>query len=97
MSVDWSTVRTERTVLAIVHNTTAATRLFDILPLFATDPRVQTIFTCPGSTAFTNGTHEYLARAGIDVLPWAEALDRPADLAIAASYGGDLHEVKAPL
>ncbi|WP_143266133.1 MULTISPECIES: hypothetical protein [Amycolatopsis] len=97
MSVEWSTVRTERTVLAIVHNTTAATRLFDILPLFATDPRVQTIFTCPGPSAFTNGTHEYLAKAGIDVLPWAEALERPADLAIAASYGGDLHKVKAPL
>ncbi|GAB3573732.1 hypothetical protein GCM10027445_33380 [Amycolatopsis endophytica] len=95
--VDWHTVRTERTVLVIVHNTTAATRLFDILPLFATDPRIQTVFTCPGSSAFTAGTHEYLAKAGIEVLPWETALRMPADLAISASYGGGLHDVAAPL
>jgi hypothetical protein len=99
VSVDrWSTVRAERTVLAVVHNTTAATRLFDILPLFAEDPRVETLFTCPGSSAFTAGTDEFLARAGItQVLPWKQALRRRSDLAIAASYGGDLHEITAPL
>lgn len=85
-------------MLAVVHNTTAATRLFDILPLFAEDPRIQTVFTCPGSSAFTAGTTEFLARAGIgEVLPWAQAVRRTPDFAIAASYGGDLHEIKAPL
>ncbi|TNC27315.1 hypothetical protein [Amycolatopsis alkalitolerans] len=99
MSVDrWSTVRAEKTVLAVVHNTTAATRLFDILPLFAEDPRVETVFTCPGSSAFTRGTGAFLARAGItEVLPWKQALRRRSDFAIAASYGGDLHEIDAPL
>ncbi|MTD59414.1 hypothetical protein [Amycolatopsis pithecellobii] len=99
MPVDsWSTVQAERTVLAVVHNTTAATRLFDILPLFAEDPRVETVFTCPGSSAFTRGTNEFLARAGItQVLPWPQALRHRADFAIAASYGGDLHEISAPL
>ncbi|GHF58262.1 hypothetical protein FHX82_000285 [Amycolatopsis bartoniae] len=99
MSVDsWSTVRPERTVLAVVHNTTAATRLFDILPLFAEDPRVETVFTCPGSSAFTAGTDEFLARAGITrLLPWRQALRHRPDFAIAASYGGDLHEISAPL
>jgi len=94
----WRTVRTERTVLAVVHNTTAATRLFDILPLFANDPRVETVFTCPGSSAFTEGTDEFLARAGITrLVPWKQAVRRRSDLAIAASYGGDLHEITAPL
>lgn len=99
MSVDrWGTVRTERTVLAVVHNTTAATRLLDILPLFAEDPRVETVFTVPGSSAFTDGTDEFLARAGItQLLPWRQALRRRSDFAIAASYGGDLHEISAPL
>jgi hypothetical protein len=85
-------------VLAVVHNTTAATRLLDILPLFATDPRIDTVFTCPGSSAFPGGTDEFLARAGItDLLPWKQALRRESDLAVAASYGGDLHKIKAPL
>jgi hypothetical protein len=99
VSVDrWGTVRTERSVLAVVHNTTAATRLFDILPLFAEDPRVETVFTCPGSSAFTDGTDEFLARAGItQLVPWRQALRRRSDFAIAASYGGDLHEISAPL
>ncbi len=91
-------MQAERTVLAVVHNTTAATRLLDILPLFAEDPRVETVFTCPGSSAFTRGTDEFLARAGVtEVLPWAQALRRRSDFAIAASYGGDLHEISAPL
>ncbi|WP_431875318.1 hypothetical protein [Amycolatopsis sacchari] len=99
MSVDsWSTVRAERTVLAVVHNTTAATRLFDVLPLFAEDPRVETVFTCPGSSAFTAGTDTFLAGAGITrLLPWRQALRQRPDFAIAASYGGDLHEITAPL
>ncbi|MBB4687175.1 hypothetical protein [Amycolatopsis jiangsuensis] len=90
-------MRTERTLLAVVHNATAATRLLDVLPLFAEDPRVQVVFTCPDSSAFTRGTAEYLAGHGIPLVPWTEALDEDFDWALSASYGGDLHELRAPL
>ncbi|MFC4084012.1 hypothetical protein [Amycolatopsis samaneae] len=84
-------------MLAVVHNITAATRLFDVIALYATDHRIQTVFTCPGSSAFTAGTEEYLRSRGVTVLPWAEAVRLPFDWAIAASWGGDLHELSAPL
>ncbi|WP_158884654.1 hypothetical protein [Amycolatopsis anabasis] len=76
---------------------TAATRLFDVLPVVAGDPRVQIVFTSTGSSAFTAGTEEFLAGHEVAVLPWREALRTRFDLAIAASYGGDLPEIKAPL
>ena len=84
-------------MLAVVHNITAATRLLDVLELVAGDPRIQTVFTCPGSSAFTAGTEEFLAARGIPTLPWAQAASTAFDVAIAASYGGDLHELRAPL
>ncbi|WP_328605551.1 hypothetical protein OG943_36980 [Amycolatopsis sp. NBC_00345] len=93
----WRTVSTERTLLAVVHNVTAATRLLDVLSLFAGDPRIQTVFTCPGSSAFTRGTEEFLSARGIPLLPWPEAIRTEFDWALAASYGGDLHELRAPL
>ncbi|MDT8910404.1 hypothetical protein [Amycolatopsis sp. PS_44_ISF1] len=93
----WRTVSTERTLLAVVHNVTAATRLLDVLALFAVDPRIQTVFTCPGSSAFTRGTEEFLSARGIPLLPWPEAVRTEFDWALAASCGGDLHELRAPL
>ncbi|QWF82706.1 hypothetical protein [Amycolatopsis sp. CA-230715] len=93
----WRTVASSRAVLAVVHNVTAATRLFDVLPVFADDPRVEVTFTCPRSSAFTAGTDEHLASRGIRLMPWDEAVRYPFDLAVSASYGGDLHELRAPL
>ncbi|GAA2795573.1 hypothetical protein [Saccharopolyspora taberi] len=93
----WRTVSPQRRVLVVVHNVTAATRLLDILPLWSEDVRVQTVFTCIGSSAFTNGTDEFLAARGITPIPWDEAARRPFDLAVSASHGGPLHEVGAPL
>ncbi|WP_337823501.1 hypothetical protein [Amycolatopsis sp. A1MSW2902] len=93
----WRTVPTERTLLAVVHNVTAATRLLDVLPLFAGDPRVQVVFTCPDSSAFTRGTQEYLAARGIPLEPWEDVVTEDFDWALAASYGGDLHKLRAPL
>jgi hypothetical protein len=90
-------VATARRVLVIVHNVTAATRLLDVLPLFGTDPRIQTTFTVVGSSAFTAGTEEFLASHGIRTLPWPERHTQKTDLAISASYGGDLHDLGAPL
>ncbi|MFI5611260.1 hypothetical protein [Amycolatopsis sp. NPDC051903] len=84
-------------MLGVVHNITAATRLLDVLPLFARDQRIQTVFTCPGSSAFTRGTEEYLAEQGIPLIPWSEATQTEFDWAVSASYGGDLHELRAPL
>ncbi|WP_216212471.1 hypothetical protein [Amycolatopsis aidingensis] len=81
----------------MVHNVTAATRLLDVLPIVACDPRVQVVFTRTGSSELDAGTTEFLNRNGIVELPWERALTVGADLAIAASYGGELHRIPAPL
>ncbi|MBB4674599.1 hypothetical protein [Crossiella cryophila] len=96
-SPQWTTVRTERTVLAVVHNLTAATRLLDVLPLVADDPRVQVVFTCPGSSAFSGRTEEWLHEQGMAVIPWSQAIQVEFDLVLAASYGGDLRDLLGPL
>ena len=92
----WSTRVGVRTVLAVVHNVTAATRLFDILPLIAGDDRIHVVFTQPGSSAFDEGTASYLAARGVRQLPWPAAVAGDFDLAVAASYGGDLHLLRCP-
>ncbi|OKI36598.1 hypothetical protein A6A25_21225 [Saccharothrix sp. CB00851] len=84
-------------MLGVVHNVTSATRLFDVLPLVATDPRIQVLFTCTGSSAFTPGTAEHLADLGVQAIDWAQAERTPFDLAIASSYGGPLERLNAPL
>jgi hypothetical protein len=86
-----------RTVLAIVHNVTSATRLMDTLPILATDPRIQVVFACTDSSAFTPGTVEYLTGLGVAMTDWRQARTTRFDLAIAASYGGPLEQVTAPL
>jgi hypothetical protein len=93
----WRTIPQVRTVLAVVHNVTAATRLFDILPLLATDPRIHVVFTITESSAFDAGTADHLSDRGVIPIPWDEAMTGRFDLAIAASYGGDLHAIRAPL
>jgi hypothetical protein len=93
----WRTFRPERSVLAVVHNLTALTRLLDVLPVLAEDPRVQVAFTTPGSSAFHAGTVEALVGREVRVLDWAEAVGADFDLAISASHGGDLHDITAPL
>ena len=93
----WATRRAEKLVLGVVHNVTSATRLFDVLPLIATDPRVQVLFTCTGSSAFTPGTAEHLADLGVLTIDWAQAERTRFDLAIASSYGGPLERLRAPL
>ncbi|MEU5420550.1 hypothetical protein [Streptomyces sp. NPDC020667] len=74
----------------MVHNVTSATRLLDVLPLFADDTRLQLLATCTGSSPFLAGVPELLAAAGLPVLPWEQAKATPVDLAISASYGGEL-------
>ncbi|MFJ9905834.1 hypothetical protein ACIRVK_23565 [Streptomyces sp. NPDC101152] len=86
-----------RRVLLIVHNVTSATRLLDVLPLFNSDVRVQMFATCTGSSPFLAGVPELLARAGLPVLPWDQAQDTAFDLAVAASYGGELASIRGKL
>ncbi|MCX2729795.1 hypothetical protein OOZ19_06060 [Saccharopolyspora sp. NFXS83] len=93
----WRTVPQERSVLVVVHTVTAATRLFDVLGLWSGDHRVQTAFTCTRTSAFTTGTEELLRERGIEPIPWEQAVEREFDLAVAASYGGPLHALRAPL
>ena len=90
---DWQTIRYQRRLLVVVHNVTAATRLQDVLPLVTEDRRVQTFYTCPGSSAFTAGTAEFLAERGLPTIEWRDAVRRKFDAAIAASHGGPLHKL----
>ncbi|WP_147255811.1 hypothetical protein [Streptomyces sp. PT12] len=84
-------------MLLVVHNVTSATRLLDILPLFRDDLRIQLMVTCTGSSPFQAGVPELFARLGLPVLPWEQALRTPVDLAISASYGGQLHRIQGTL
>ncbi|MBH1935329.1 hypothetical protein I5Q34_13780 [Streptomyces sp. AV19] len=91
------TRRTRRNALFVVHNVTSATRLLDVLPLIAGDLRVQTLATCTGSSPFLAGVPELLAEAGLPVVPWEQARRLPVDLAVAASYGGELESFAGKL
>ncbi|WOX13885.1 hypothetical protein [Streptomyces sp. N50] len=86
----WATRGRSRKVLFVVHNVTSATRLLDVLPLFHDDFRVQLLVTCTGSSAFQAGVAELLAETGVPVVPWDQAVQTPVDLAVSASFGGQL-------
>jgi hypothetical protein len=93
----WSTRGGLRTVLLVVHNVTSATRLLDVLPLFRDDLRIQLRVTCTGSSPFQAGISELFGRLALPVLPWAQALETPVDLALSASLGGQIQEIQGKL
>ncbi|QNP70061.1 hypothetical protein IAG44_11775 [Streptomyces roseirectus] len=93
----WVTRDGCRRVLFVVHNVTSATRLLDVLPLFHSDPRVQLFATCTGSSPFLAGVPELLAGVGVPVVPWEQAKGTGFDLAVSASYGGELGLIRAKL
>ncbi|MFI8435487.1 hypothetical protein ACIGJO_17365 [Streptomyces sp. NPDC079020] len=93
----WATRGKCLRVLVVVHNVTSATRLLDVLPLFDDDLRVQLLATCTGSSAFAAGTAELLADTGVPVLPWEQAVGTPVDLAVSASFGGQLQALAGKL
>ncbi len=93
----WTTRGRVRKVLFVVHNVTSATRLLDVLPLFDDDTRLQLLVTCTGSSPFLAGVPELMAAAGLPVLPWEQAKATPVDLAISASYGGELPLLRGKL
>ncbi|MFE9423794.1 hypothetical protein ACFYNO_12630, partial [Kitasatospora sp. NPDC006697] len=93
----WATRGGCRRVLLVVHNVTSATRLLDVLPLFRDDLRVQLLATCTGSSPFQAGVPELLAVVGVPVLPWEQALATPVELAVSASFGGELGALRGKL
>ncbi|MGW0296666.1 hypothetical protein ACWDYK_08085, partial [Streptomyces anthocyanicus] len=93
----WASRQTRRRVLLVVHNVTSAGRLLDVLPLFHNDFRVQLLVTSTGSSAFQAGVGELFAELELPVLPWAQALSTPVDLAISASFGGELPRIQGKL
>ncbi|WP_308120131.1 hypothetical protein [Streptomyces bambusae] len=84
-------------MLFVVHNVTSAGRLLDVLPLFHDDFRVQLLVTSTESSVFQGGIRELFAELGLPVLPWEQALSTPVDLAVSASFGGQLHRLHGKL
>lgn len=93
----WNTFPVCRTVLVVVHTVTSVNRLADVLPVFESDPRVQLVFTTPGSSAVSQGVAESLGATGDVVVPWRQARRTAFDLAISAHHSGPLHKLRAPL
>ncbi|MFI1125090.1 hypothetical protein ACH4VS_28600 [Streptomyces hygroscopicus] len=93
----WVSRAAHRRVLLVVHNVTSAGRLLDVLPLFHDDFRVQLLVTSTGSSAFQGGIRELFAELELPVVPWEQALETPVDLAVSASFGGQLHALRGKL
>lgn len=93
----WTSRTVQRRVLLVVHNATSAGRLLDLLPLFHDDFRVQLLVTSTGSSAFQGGIREIFAELELPVLPWEQALSTPVDLAVSASFGGELAHIQGKL
>ncbi|MBC6456994.1 hypothetical protein [Actinomadura sp. HBU206391] len=91
-----ATVRGQRTVLAVAHHLTAATRLADVLPLLESDRRIQVVYTAAPASIFTGGLIEYLRGLGGLLVPWEQATRVAFDLAVSASHGM-LENVHAPI
>lgn len=83
------------TVLIVAHTIVTCHRLFDVVDLVETDPRVQVVFTVAPS-AFNHSVPHYLQELGALVVPWQQAIRERFDLAVTAAYSG-LQDLHAPL
>jgi hypothetical protein len=90
-----ATVRTQRTVLAVVHSVVTGARLADVLPVLSCDRRVQVVFSAAPSL-FPGGVSDFLRDMGAAALPWQGAVREQFDLAIAAGTG-QLERLHAPV
>lgn len=90
-----ATVSARRTVLAVVHSVVAGARLVDVLPVLASDWRVQVVFSVAPSL-FTAGVRDFLHGMGATVIPWQQAVRERWDLAIAADTS-ELKRLHAPV
>ena len=93
----WSTLSAERTVLVVVHTMASANRLLDVVPLFGSDLRVQLVFSCPGTSAVSEGVTDLLDQLGAVTTPWTQAIHTPFDLIVTASNSGNLNELNGPI
>jgi hypothetical protein len=93
---DRATVAVDRTVLVVVHSLTTATRLLHVASLFASDLRVQLVFT-RAPDDFGEGVDAFLEGLGANTVSRQAAVSDPAfDIAIAASLG-ELHKLRIPI
>src|ERR1700690_1275828 len=85
-----------RTVVAVVHHLTSATRLADLVPSLEADRRIQVVYTQAPGSVFSGGAREYLRELGAATVPWCQVVQTRFDLAVAASYGA-LEQLHAPV
>jgi hypothetical protein len=78
-----------------VHSVVTAARLADVLPVLASDQRVQMVFSAAPSL-FPGGVDDFLRDMGAMAIPWQLAVRERFDLAIAAGTG-QLERVHAPV
>jgi hypothetical protein len=90
-----ATVTTQRTVLAVVHSVVTGATLADVLPVLASDWRIQVVFSAAPSL-FPVGVRDFLHGIGAAVIPWQQAVRERFDLAIAAGTG-QLERLHAPV
>ncbi|MEU3401606.1 hypothetical protein [Streptomyces filamentosus] len=76
---------------------TSAGRLMDVASLFHDDFRVQLLVTSTGSSAFQEGIREVFRELQLPELPWKQTLSTAVDLAISASFGGELQFIQGNL
>lgn len=96
----WSTVATEREVLAIARSVPAVNRLLDVVGLFGGDDRVQVTFTVSHGSASGAGVAGLLRDAGVTrVEPWERIVTQPDRFALTltASAKGQLYQAPGPL
>ncbi|MFD6096437.1 hypothetical protein ACFVWN_10540 [Nocardiopsis flavescens] len=90
------TVRTQRTVLAVVHSQQTADRLCEFVGHLEGDTRVQVVWALAPGALHAAGGAAYLRTLDAAVLPWEDATSFTYDLALAAGHGR-LDEVRAPV
>lgn len=97
----FATVQAWRTVLAVTRNVVSTHRLLDVLPVFGSDSRVEVLFTIAEEngepSAFAEAAKDLLHGLDARTIPWSKAVGREFDLALSASYRGDLTRLRAPL
>ena len=89
------TIRTERTILAVVHGAQSGDRLNDFLDLIERDPRIQVVWSLAPGSCFERSGREFLRDMDAAVLPWEEAVRHRYDLVLAANQGL-LEQVRGP-
>ncbi|WP_406280926.1 hypothetical protein [Embleya sp. NBC_00896] len=84
-------------VLVVLRNLTTATRLLDVMPIFADDHRVERTFTIVPGSAFEDGTLDVLHALDARHIAWDDVPRTDVRLALAAGSNGPLDAIAAPL